>query len=254
MAGNSLTHLLERSATSTFTRIQLMTAANIRANLLTDHVSGTASSPMERFTGGPMMYSYTRELVHAPASTPSPVDSKAYRGPADVSYDLRSRSRTHVQQEVSSAPNDEYPYWDRDADIVCNTQRDTDAEVTHPHLLEPTQLCNHDGHTHIDQVPCNTEVTRPTESRREASPMTAPRLSCEAIRSTDVDRDRLDVSHTAGSQADSHCHATTERWRWHMTCDDGTQLTAIQFADDLLVSDIHHPEIQGLIAVLRIAA
>jgi hypothetical protein len=200
-----------------------------------------------------MRDNYTRALVHAPASTPSPVDSKAYRGPADVTYDLLSRAQPHVQQEVSSAPNEDYPYWDRDADIVCDTQRDTDAEVTRPHMLEPTQLCNQDGPTHVDQVPCDTEVTRPTKNK-EATPMIAPRLSSEAIRSTDVDRDRLEVSQAAGPQADSHCHATIERWRWHMTCDDGTQLTAIQFADDLLVSDAHHPEIQHLIAVLRIAA
>jgi hypothetical protein len=211
-----------------------------------------------------MTYSYTRELVHAPASTPPPVDSQAYHEPADISDDLRARSRTHVHHEdtpseVSSAYNEEYPYWDRDADIVCDTQRDTDAELPHPHLLEPTQLGNHDDYTHIDQVPCNTEATRSTESRREehSRPMTAPRLSCEAIRSTNVVRDRLDVSHTPGSphmQACSHGHTTTERWRWHMTCDDGTQLTAIQYTDDLLVSHIHHPEIQGLMAELRIAA
>jgi hypothetical protein len=208
---------------------------------------------MERFTGGPVRDNHTTELVHAPASTLSPVESQAHRGPADATHDLQSRARTHVQREVSSVPNDDYPYWDREVDIVCDTLRDTDAEVTRSHLLEPTQLCHHDGYTDVDQVPCDTEVPRPRENT-EATPMTAPRLSSEAIRSTDADRARLDVPHTAGPQADSHCHTTIERWRWHMTCDDGTQLTAIQFADDLLVSDAHHPEIQHLVAVLRIAA
>jgi hypothetical protein len=48
--------------------------------------------------------------------------------------------------------------------------------------------------------------------------------------------------------------STSRRWTWHMTCDDGTQLTAIQFADDLLVSDAHHQDIELLAAALRTTA
>jgi gamma-glutamyl-gamma-aminobutyrate hydrolase PuuD len=84
--------------------------------------------------------------------------------------------------------------------------------------------------------------------------MTAPLLPIHAIGYTDSDRASLDVPHVAEPQADRHWHTTIMRWRWHMTCEDGTQLTAIQFADDLLVSDAHHQDIQHLAAVLRTTA
>jgi hypothetical protein len=158
-----------------------------------------------------------------------------------------------VQREVNPVHDDDYPYWDREADIVRDTLRDSGTEATRSRLSEPTQLCHHDSPTDVDLMPCDTEVPRPRENT-EATPMTVPPLSIDAIGSNDAYRARLNVPHTAGPQADSHCHTTIERWRWHMTCDDGTQLTAIQFADDLLVSDAHHPEIQYLATILRMAA
>jgi hypothetical protein len=44
--------------------------------------------------------------------------------------------------------------------------------------------------------------------------------------------------------------STSRRWTWHMTCDDGTQLTAIQFADDLL--DEHRAERRRRLTATRL--
>jgi hypothetical protein len=206
----------------------------------------------------------TTELVHAQGYTLSPVESQVRRGPSDATHDLQSRAPTapalgqlylptHVQREVNPVHDDDYPYWDREADIVRDTLRGTDTEATCSHQSEPTQLCHYDSITDDDQRPCYTEVSRPRDNN-EATLMTVPLLSIDGIGYTDADRASLDVPHTAGHQADSHCHTTIERWRWHMTCNDGTQLTAIQFADDLLVSDAHHTDIQHLAAVLRMTA
>ena len=63
----------------------------------------------------------------------------------------------------------------------------------------------------------------------------------------------LDVPHVAEPQADRPWHITVTRWRWDMTCEDGKQLTAIQFADDLLVSDAQRQDVRHLAAILTTA-
>jgi hypothetical protein len=204
--------------------------------------------------------SHTTELVHAPGYTLSPVESQVRRGPSDATHDPQSRAPTapalgqpylptHVHREVNPAHDDDYPYWDRDADIA----RDTHAEATRFHLSEPIQLCHCDSLTDDDQMPCDTEVSRPRE-KKEATLMTGTLLPSDAMGYNDANRASLDASHTARHQADCHCHTTIERWRWDMTCDDGTQLTAIQLADDLIVSDAHHQDIQHLAAALSTTA
>jgi hypothetical protein len=120
-------HLLQRSATSTITTTELITAANTQVNLRTDHVSQPGSSPTDRFVAGPTTYSHTTKLAPTPRHTQSPYRTQVLSETSDDNHDLRSRAQTvpvprhthlptHVRREVDTTDNDDYPYWDRAAD------------------------------------------------------------------------------------------------------------------------------------------
>jgi hypothetical protein len=204
-------HLLERSATSMLTTMQLITAANTQVNLLTDHVSQPGSSPTDRFIGGPLT-----TPAHTPGYTMSPLGTQIRGETSHGTHDLHHRAHadaaiaiqhlpTHGQREVNPVHDDDYPYWGRAADIAHYTACD----------IHNTQSCHRD-----------------TEQHRSSLPAT----------------------HIVAPQADRHRHTTIMQWRWHMTCEDGEQLTAMQFADDLLVSHAHRPDTLHLSAVLRTTA
>jgi hypothetical protein len=63
----------------------------------------------------------------------------------------------------------------------------------------------------------------------------------------------LDASHAAGLQLDRPWHITVTRWKWDMSCEDGRHVTAIQFADDLLVGDAQYQDVRHLAAILTTA-
>ena len=61
----------------------------------------------------------------------------------------------------------------------------------------------------------------------------------------------LDVPHAA--EHHRPWHITVTRWKWDMSCEDGKHVTAIQFADDLLVNDAQHQDVRHLAAILTTA-
>jgi hypothetical protein len=218
-----------------------------------------------------------REIVHAEASNPPLTGSQDHYELVAISDDPRARSRRHdrnadTSSEVVSSYDEEYPYWDHDADVASDTQRNTDPEPEDPNLVEPPELSSPDNYTYTNRVTCSPAVDQSPGSKGGAyvRPMTAQRQSCDNLHSSSIVRERTNASSSTSSisspmpayghetvtvESLEQClngRLTTEQWRWYKTCDDGTQLTAVQYADDLVVSHIHHPEIQGLLAELRI--
>jgi hypothetical protein len=128
---------------------------------------------------------------------------------------------------------------------------------------------SHDTHDLHHQARADAAIASqhlPTHGRREVNPVhdddypywgraaDIAHYTARDTSDTEQHRSSLPATHIVAPQANRHRHTTIMQWRWHMTCEDGEQLTAMQFADDLLVSHAHRPDTLHLAAVLHTTA